>query len=154
VKFADEVVQNIKVKTGYVHIIDSFIQPPGNISATVSALGLASVAGGLVQSGRAKEVDSLAKVTVFAPNNNAFKALGDVLPKLTSSQIADILHYHIVPNVVAYSPFLRNGAQFKTANGKVLTIRTDSTGRIFVNNARVVTSNVLTNNGVLHVIDG
>jgi len=136
-----------------VHIIDSVIQPPVNISATVSALGLTSAARVLARAGRARAVDSLAEVTVFAPNNDAFKSVAGVLSDLTRSQVAEIFNYHIVPGFVGYSPFLRNGARFKAANGKVLAIRTDPAGQVFVNGARVVATNILTNNGVLHVID-
>lgn len=97
-------------------------------------------------------VNSLSDVTIFAPSNAAFAAIGSALGSLTTTQLTQILTYHVVTGTVGYSSLLTN-TTLKTVNGESLTI-TILNGSVFVNSARVITPNVLVANGVVHVIDG
>lgn len=60
--------------------------------------------------------------------------------------------YHVVPTR-AFSVDLIDNQKLKTLQGRELTIRIKN-GLVFVNGARVITSDVITSNGVIHVIDG
>jgi uncharacterized surface protein with fasciclin (FAS1) repeats len=97
-------------------------------------------------------VDGLHDVTIFAPDNAAFQAIGSTVGGLTTSQLASILVYHVVSGTVGYSPLLTN-TTLKTVGGENLTITVEN-GTVFVNSAKVITPNVLVANGVVHVIDG
>jgi uncharacterized surface protein with fasciclin (FAS1) repeats len=68
------------------------------------------------------------------------------------TELAGILAYHIVPDVVGYSTDLVNGTKLPTASQGSLTIRRDGKD-IFVNSAKVIVPNVLIKEGVVHVID-
>ena len=91
--------------------------------------------------------------TVFAPTDEAFAALpeGTVeglledIPALTA-----ILTYHVVPGKVM-SGDLSDGMMAATVNGADVTIGT--MGGVTVNGASVVTADIETSNGVIHVID-
>jgi uncharacterized surface protein with fasciclin (FAS1) repeats len=122
------------------------------ISATAKAANLTSLAGALTKAGLVETVDSLAGVTVFAPTNDAFQAIGNLLTNLTTHELTDILTYHVVAGAVVYSSTLKDNQKVETVNGERLTIRIDDDG-VFVNGARVIMADVLTNNGVVHVID-
>ena len=108
-------------------------------------------------------------VTVFAPNNAAFQAIGSATGNLTMMELANILEYHgkrvllvlqnilltsnslVVNGTVAYSSTLKNETVM-AMNGVNLTITVEGSD-VFVNSAKVVTPNVLVANGVVHVID-
>jgi hypothetical protein len=120
----------------------------------LSAANLTSLRGALNATGLAETVNTTPNITVFAPSNEAFQNIGSALGNLTQDQITDILTYHVVAqgDSIGYSSNLENGTTLTTVNGESLTI-TVGEGGIFVNNARVVTSDVLIANGVVHVID-
>jgi len=92
-------------------------------------------------------------VTIFCPNNDAFQKLAATGANITDEQLAEILQYHVVQGAVGYSTTLSNNTSLPTLAGEELTITIDEEGAVFVNNARVINSDVLIANGVLHVID-
>jgi uncharacterized surface protein with fasciclin (FAS1) repeats len=124
---------------------------PLNDSATALAANLTALAGALNDTGLTNTVDELRDVTIFAPNNAAFQAIGSALPNLSMSDLAGILAYHVVNGTVGYSSTLSN-TTLKSLGGGDLTIRIEG-GSVFVNSAKVVTADVLVANGVVHVID-
>lgn len=119
----------------------------------MSAAGLTSLRGALNATELIEPVDTIRNVTIFAPSNEAFQNIGSALGNLSTEQISDILTYHVVNGTVGYSSGLENGTQLATVNGANLTITLQEDGGVFVNNARVITSDVLIANGVVHVID-
>jgi hypothetical protein len=94
-------------------------------------------------------------VTIFCPNNDAFQKLAGTpgANNITDEQLAEILQYHVVQGAVGYSTTLSNDLKLPTLAGEELTITIDDEGGVFVNNARVINSDILIANGVLHVID-
>jgi hypothetical protein len=77
-----------------------------------------------------------------------------VLAKNTSpGELQADFQYHIVPSFVGYSSLLKNGMVLKTAQGDNVTITVQDGGDIYVNAARVITSDYIVANGVVHVID-
>jgi uncharacterized surface protein with fasciclin (FAS1) repeats len=132
------------------------------LTAAVSAAGLASTLKGA------------GPFTVFAPTDAAFSKLpfGTVdallkdIPTLTK-----ILTYHVVPGKVTSDDVGKlGGKKVKTVNGKDIrvTVVTDSyRGELYqnnfgakhrgagvkINNAKVVTADILCDNGVIHIVD-
>ncbi|CAJ2510499.1 Uu.00g133080.m01.CDS01 [Anthostomella pinea] len=93
-------------------------------------------------------------VTIFAPNNAAFNAIGSIVSILTPQQQNSIIGYHVVNGTVDYSSqMLRRGnSTLKTLTGPDITISVVD-GHIFVNAARVTVADILCENGVIHVVD-
>ncbi len=93
--------------------------------------------------------------TVFAPTNAAFAKLpaGTVesllLPENKAKLVA-VLTYHVVPAKVMAAE-VKSG-QVPTVNGKALTVKADATG-VTVNNAKVVATDLVGSNGVIHAVD-
>lgn len=104
--------------------------------------------------GLADEVRLKADVTAFTPNTvEALAAFNAVKAKNpTKAQLAALFNYHIVQNFVGYSTVLQDGMQLQSLNGQNLTI-TKRGNTTFVNGARIITSDYLISNGVVHVID-
>jgi uncharacterized surface protein with fasciclin (FAS1) repeats len=93
--------------------------------------------------------------TVFAPTDKAFAKLpaGTVenllLPENKEKLVA-ILTYHVVPGKVMAADVKTMMA--KTVNGKEISITVDD-GKVKVNDANVVKTDIAASNGVIHVID-
>lgn len=138
---------------GVIHIIDTLLVLPQTATETLSAANLTSLRGALNATSLVDTVNETPNITIFAPTNEALQNIGSALANLTVEQITDVLTYHVVTSgAIGYSSTLENGTTLTTANGEDLTI-TIGDGGIFVNNARVVASDVLIANGVVHVID-
>jgi uncharacterized surface protein with fasciclin (FAS1) repeats len=144
--------QNVNFTGGVIHIIDTVLTLPASDSATAAAANLTSLAGALSALNLVDTVNSLSDVTIFAPSNAAFQAIGSALGNLSTEQLTSILEYHVVQGVVGYSSLLSN-TTLPTVNGANVTITIED-GSVFVNSAKVVTPDALVNNGVVHVIDG
>jgi uncharacterized surface protein with fasciclin (FAS1) repeats len=94
--------------------------------------------------------------TVFAPTDDAFAALPkgtveELLKPENKDQLTAILTYHVVPGKVM-STDLSDGMMAATVEGTEVTIKTE--GGVMVDGANVVTADIETSNGVIHVIDG
>ena len=142
---------NVVFNGGIIHVIDTFLMPPANISTSAVALGLSSAAGALEQANLVTALDTAMDVTAFIPSNEAFQAIGSALAGASPSDLASVLEYHVVNGTVAYSTDVMNGTVTTLGGGK-LTLTVED-GSIFVNQAKVIIPNVLVANGVVHVID-
>lgn len=99
--------------------------------------------------------------TVFAPNNAAFEKLEKEKPGTIAALLkpenkgllTQVLTYHVVPGKVMASDVtkLKSGTTVKTLNGQSLTV-TISEG-VKVDNAKVIATDIVGKNGVIHVID-
>ena len=95
-------------------------------------------------------------IGVTAPTNEAFAALPEetlvslLLPE-NIEQLQDILKYHAVAGLYPSSS-LTSGA-IETLSGDPITITAVSGSGIMVNDAEVITADIMASNGIIHVID-
>ncbi|MDX2035550.1 MAG: fasciclin domain-containing protein [Isosphaeraceae bacterium] len=96
--------------------------------------------------------------TVFAPTDEAFAKLPagtveSLLRPENKAKLVAILTYHVVPGkVVAADVVQLNGRSAKTVQGAEAPIRVEN-GSVFVGTAKVLKTDIVTSNGVIHVID-
>lgn len=137
-------------------------QPSADIVDTAVAskqfptLVAAVQAAGLVEALKGK-----GPFTVFAPTEEAFKKLEAANPGITASllkpenkhKLADILKFHVVSGKVLAADVikLKNGTKVKTLNGK--SFKVSNSHGVKVGNAKVIKTDILATNGVIHVID-
>ena len=93
--------------------------------------------------------------TVFAPTDDAFKKLPkgtveNLLKPENKAQLGALLAYHVMEGKVMAADVKTMKAP--TANGAKLDVKVDS-GKVTVNDAKVVKADVKASNGVIHVID-
>lgn len=91
--------------------------------------------------------------TVFAPNDAAFaKIPPEELQALLADkeQLTAVLTYHVVPGTVMAADVV-NLESAKTVQGESLTI--DTSDGVMVDGAKVVATDIMASNGVIHVID-
>ncbi|OOZ36911.1 fasciclin domain-containing protein [Solemya velesiana gill symbiont] len=91
--------------------------------------------------------------TVFAPTDEAFaKIPSDQLNALIADKeaLAKVLTYHVVAGKVMASDVV-NLSSAKSVQGQSISI--DTSNGVKVDNANVIKTDILTSNGVIHVID-
>jgi len=91
--------------------------------------------------------------TVFAPTDAAFaKIPKDQLEALLKDKAAltNVLTYHVVPGKVMAKDV--KAGPVKTVQGSALPV-TINNGKVMVKDAQVVQTDIVTDNGVIHVID-
>lgn len=139
-----------------MHVIDKVLTLPDSISNVLVAGGFQALLGAL----QASTLDASALnmpqgITLFAPTNEAFENIGNLLGSLSAEDITNILSYHVV-SFPAYASELQDGMMVDTLAGEQLmvTIRDGDDGtEVFVNGARVTMPNMPFINGVVHGID-
>jgi uncharacterized surface protein with fasciclin (FAS1) repeats len=125
-----------------------------NIVETAVAAGEFTTLVELVQAaGLADELSGPGPLTVFAPTDEAFAAV----PEETLAALADdpeqlrrVLLYHVVDGAVT-SDQVADGASAATLAGPEVAFTVDD--QVRVNDATVVSADVATSNGVIHVVD-
>jgi uncharacterized surface protein with fasciclin (FAS1) repeats len=95
--------------------------------------------------------------TVFAPANAAFEKLpagtvDNLLKPESKEKLTSVLTYHVVPGAVR-STDLKDGQKVKTVQGEELTVSIKG-GKVMINDAEVTTADVISSNGVTHVVNG
>ena len=128
------------------NIVDTAVEA-GKFKTLAAALG----AAGLVDA-----VKGPGPFTVFAPSDEAFAKLpkGTVetlLKPENKEKLKAILTYHVVPGKVMAKDVLGvKGA--KSLNGQRIDVKVDG-GKVMVDGAQVVATDIACTNGVIHVID-
>ncbi|GBC98632.1 Immunogenic protein MPB70 [bacterium HR17] len=136
-------------------------QPTGDIPTVAVKAGQFKT---LVKALQAAElVDALkgkGPFTVFAPTDAAFAklpkgTLEELLKPENKEKLRSILLYHVVAGkyLAADVKKLKSGTQVETLlKGKKITV-THKRNSVYVNDAKVIKTDVMASNGVIHVID-
>lgn len=123
-------------------IVDTAVAA-GSFKTLATALG----AAGLVDTLKGK-----GPFTVFAPTDAAFakipKADLDALLK-DKAKLTAVLTYHVVPGKVMAADV--KAGKVKTVQGSDITVTTN--GGVMVDGAKVTATDIVADNGVIHVID-
>ena len=127
-----------------------------DIPATAAGTGNhASLVAALTQANLVTTLQGTGPFTVFAPTDQAFTDAGIDLASFDTdaenATLVDILTYHVVSGSVA-STALSDGLTATALNGDDVTFTVNAAG-VQVNDANVVTADVATTNGIIHVID-
>jgi transforming growth factor-beta-induced protein len=143
---------DVLATNGVIHVIDRVLLPKDLVKTAKQAgqfntLLAAAKAVGLVDA--LKKPD--ANLTVFAPTDQAFEMLPagtveDLLRPANRERLAAILKYHILPSRLL---FTQDG--LKTLQGDALQVR--PVGKVKVEQANIVATDIKATNGVIHVID-
>ncbi len=96
--------------------------------------------------------------TVFAPTDDAFKklpagTLENLLKPENKDTLNDILLYHVTKGNLSSAKILKSdGKKLTLLNGKTANIILKN-GDIFINDAKIIITDIQTSNGIIHVID-
>lgn len=107
-------------------------------------------------SGLADTLQNDGPFTVFAPTDAAFAKLprGSIDALLSDNdKLKAVLTYHVVPGSLMASDIVKmGGAELETVNGASVRV-TLRGGNVFIDGAKVVSTNIIASNGIIHVID-
>lgn len=166
VNLASVTSANVMASNGVIHVIDNVMLPPrskgdvttniidtavaaGNFTFFVTALEMAGLVDAL------SDPDS--NFTVFAPTNAAFHLLGDdALNALLADTeaLTTLLTTHVIAGsaVDAVTAYSLNGTMLETLSGNTVEVAIDD-GSLLIQGAKVISSDIYTTNGIIHVID-
>jgi uncharacterized surface protein with fasciclin (FAS1) repeats len=158
---------DIMATNGVIHAISRVLMPPtGNIVETAQAnpdfsyLVAAVLRASQGSTNVAEVLSGNGPFTVFAPTNDAFKSAGFAtiadINNADPNTLTSILTYHVIAGRI-FSSDLTNGAQPVTVNGaKVIIGLTNGAtvkGNANTTPSKIISTNLVTTNGVIHVID-
>jgi uncharacterized surface protein with fasciclin (FAS1) repeats len=128
------------------------VQAKDIVDTAVAAGSFKTLAAALTAAGLVDTLKGKGPFTVFAPTDEAFakipKADLDALLK-DKAKLTAVLTYHVVPGKVMAKDV--KAGMVKTVQGGSITVST--TGGVKVDAANVVKTDIVADNGVIHVID-
>ncbi|RBR26513.1 uncharacterized protein FIESC28_00699 [Fusarium coffeatum] len=142
---------DIKFQGGLIQIVDSLLIPPSGILQVLMASKVESFLGGLFKAGLMPDLADRNDITVFAPRDQAMENVGSTLNSMSAKELARVMGYHIVPGKVLVSTGLVNGTSLSTLAGEKTYIRQVGNEK-FINSAKIITTDILISNGILHII--
>lgn len=124
------------------------------VQTAISAGSFKTLVAAVQAAGLAETLSGTGPFTVFAPTDEAFAKLPagavDALLK-DKEKLASILTYHVVSGQVTAADAVKL-TEAKTINGQSFKIAAGKDG-VMIDNAKVVKADIMTSNGVIHVID-
>ncbi len=151
------ITADVDVSNGVIHAIDKVLLPDafGTVVDAASKRYMFSTLVQLVVDAQLAETLSNpdASYTIFAPTNEAFaKIPTSVIESFTTDDIVNILSYHVLTSQVLAAD-LSPTQDVSTLLGEDILIELSSESAQINNYANIVATDVITSNGVIHVID-
>jgi uncharacterized surface protein with fasciclin (FAS1) repeats len=122
------------------------------VDTAVAASNFKTLVTALKEAGLVDTLKGPGPFTVFAPTDEAFAKIPKAdLDKLLANKdkLKAVLTYHVVSGKVMAADI--KAGKVKSVQGEQLTLATK--GGVMVNKAKVVSADVVADNGVIHVID-
>jgi uncharacterized surface protein with fasciclin (FAS1) repeats len=126
------------------------------VDTAVSAGSFNTLVAAVKAAGLVDVLKSDGPFTVFAPTDAAFAKLPagtveSLLKPENKNKLVSVLTYHVVPGKVMSGDLAGKKLEAATVQGQKVKI--DATNGVTVDGANVVTADIGTSNGVIHVID-
>jgi len=150
---------DIACSNGVIHVIDSVILPVDGtvVDVAVKNGSFNTLVAAIKAAGLVETLSGKGPFTILAPTDEAFAKLPPgtlemLLKPENKKQLVDILTYHVVPGVAAYSDSVAKMTEVPTVLGSPVAVKVVD-GKVMLNGATVVAADVEASNGVIHVID-
>ncbi|MGB5269308.1 MAG: fasciclin domain-containing protein [Eudoraea sp.] len=176
------VIPNVAVSNGIVHVVDKVLIPQTVIDAmndgeddkegtlvdlVVKTESLSILEAAVIKAELVETLNSAGPFTVFAPNDDAFVALLEILgddynglddfdTEAELMLLKDILLYHVIPAEVFAADLAAGNVPTALAENSVEIIALDETfviGDASDTNANILGADFTSSNGVAHIID-
>jgi uncharacterized surface protein with fasciclin (FAS1) repeats len=147
---------DLQADNGAVHVLDAVVLP----NTTVADIAIGSPAHTTLVAAVIEArllpllTDPFSEFTVFAPTNTAFNNLATSLGLtlndiLALPNLADILAYHVVSGTVLSTDLTAGPVPTLSGDNVIVSL----TGGVKINDANVTTADLISDNGVVHVLD-
>ncbi|KAF8450176.1 FAS1 domain-containing protein [Terfezia claveryi] len=145
---------NITFNGGIVHAVDTMLSLPETCTSTAKKVNLNGLITALRRTNLTDYVDTTPRITCFAPSDAAFNNSGSPDQKLSPDLLAQALKYHTLQgDYIGYTSTWKDGQELTTLAGDSVVVK-HADGVWWVNDVKVLQANVMTSNGVAHVLDG
>jgi len=155
---AQVIITDIQADNGVIHVIDSVLLPAESVGSIVDIAvadgRFETLVAAVIAADLAETLSSEGLFTVFAPTDDAFAKLPEGTVEALLADIpalTEILLYHVLSGkVMAEEVLLLTEAE--TLQGEMVEIRVEN-GMVYINDAQVILTDIVADNGVIHVID-
>lgn len=154
---SDKKADKKKATTSKVNYVKaSHNSAPDIVDTAVSAGIFNTLVTAVKAAGLVDTLKSAGPFTVFAPSDEAFAKLPagtveSLLKPENKDKLVKILTYHVVSGKVTAADVVKLNSA-KTVQGQEVKI-TVKDGKVMLNKSNVVKTDIMTSNGVIHVID-
>ena len=139
-------------------MVGSSLQAQGKdiVDTAVAAGQFKTLAAALKAAGLIETLKGAGPFTVFAPTDEAFAKLPkgtveELLKPENKAKLTAILTYHVVAGKVMAADVVKM-KEGKTVQGGSVKVNANG-GKVMIDNANVVKTDIMASNGVIHVID-
>jgi uncharacterized surface protein with fasciclin (FAS1) repeats len=162
---------DIQASNGIVHVIDAVLLPPSLAGAQRSSQTIAAIAAGnpnfstlvaaLARAGLVDTFNGQQAFTVFAPTNAAFDEAAkqlhyrnglELVEKLDIRTLTAVLTYHVIAGEQQAAAVVA-ADQLHMLSGVAADVAVRN-GKAFVDEAPILSTDILASNGVIHVLGG
>jgi uncharacterized surface protein with fasciclin (FAS1) repeats len=153
---AEVIITDIETSNGVIHVIDAVILPETRdiVDIAVEDGRFGTLVAAVQAAGLVDTLKSEGPFTVFAPTDDAFAALPEGTVEALLADIpalTNILLYHVVEGKVLAADVV-GLSQAMSVQGQYLGIEIMD-GKVMIDNAQVIITDIEASNGVIHVID-
>jgi uncharacterized surface protein with fasciclin (FAS1) repeats len=154
---AQVILTDIETSNGVIHVIDAVILPESRdiVDIAVEDGRFTTLVAAVEAAGLVDALKGEGPLTVFAPTDDAFAALPEGTVEALLADIptlTDILLYHVVDGKVMASDVVELSSAM-SLQGQYLNIEVTMDGKVMLDNAQVIITDIEASNGVIHVID-
>jgi uncharacterized surface protein with fasciclin (FAS1) repeats len=156
---ANVVSTDIACSNGVIHVIDGVMLPVQGtiVDVAVSNGSFNTLVAAVKAAGLVETLSGKGPFTVLAPTDAAFAQLPPgtlemLLKPENKKQLVEILSYHVVPGVAAYSDAVIKMKEVPTLLGTPIAVKVVN-GKVMLNGATVIIADVEASNGVIHAVD-
>jgi uncharacterized surface protein with fasciclin (FAS1) repeats len=154
---------DIGATNGVIHVIDSVLMPPKEMSAEMDIVDTAvstkmfnTLVAAVQAAGLVDTLKGDGPFTVLAPTDAAFAKLPEgtvenLLKPENKDMLVKILTYHVISGKVEAADVVKLKSA-KTVQGSNIKIKVKK-GNVMINKSKVIKTDVQASNGVIHVID-
>jgi transforming growth factor-beta-induced protein len=146
---AEVTAADVGASNGVIHVIDKIILPPTDdiVDTAIAAGSFTSLAGALTAADLVDTLKGDGPFTVFAPTDAAFAKLASVP---TGDALKSVLLYHVVSGAVGSGDLVEGEVPTLLEDNSVTVSLEDG---VQINDSKVTTANIITKNGVIHIVD-
>jgi transforming growth factor-beta-induced protein len=149
-------VNDAEVSNGVLYSIDKVLVPQTIIQTMMNTTNLSMLTTAVMKANLSDALNGTGPFTVFAPSDSAFAAanqaeLNRLMSTNDTTNLTKLLTYHVVPYLVVAGNGT-NSSLLRSVEGDNLVMIVNASGT-FINDAKVITSDIICTNGVIHIID-
>lgn len=156
---ATVVIADIFTSNGVIHAIDQVLAFQNITDIATKAENLTTLSTALASANLVDNLSADGPFTVFAPTNDAFADIGFDLDAVTQDDLTALLLYHVVSGAVtaeqitAGSSYVATLSETGPDDAALSLLLNNSDGVTLNNDATVALADVVTTNGIIHIID-